>query len=120
MVGVTIGIRNDMEVKRFDKIKDHVEIDMVRKDGTEVLLTFTALEIAFMYYELRDLQSQVSNNNLLHDVTNCYCLTEEQKKKMDKHKANEIKFSHSSGIGVSVEIKTKKGKWKDITDYSCW
>jgi hypothetical protein len=109
-----------MEVKRFDKIKDHVEIDMERKDGSEVLLTFTALEIAFMYYELRDLQSQVSNTDSLHDVTNCYQLTEEQKKKMDKHKANSIKFSHGSGIGVSVEIKTKKGKWKDITDYSCW
>jgi hypothetical protein len=68
MVGVTIGIRNDMEVKRFDKIKDHVEIDMERKDGSEVLLTFTALEIAFMYYELRDLQSQVSNTDSLHDV----------------------------------------------------
>ncbi len=39
---------------------------------------------------------------------------------MDKQKANEVKFSHGSGIGVSVEIKTKKGKWKDITDYSCW
>ena len=66
---VTIGIRNDMEVKRFDKIKDHVEIDMERKDGSEVLLTFTALEIAFMYYELRDLQSQVSKNESLHIVS---------------------------------------------------
>ncbi len=62
----------------------------------------------------------VNENNDIHDVTNCYCLTEEQKKKMDKHKANEVKFSHGSGIGVSVEVKTKKGKWKDITDYSCW
>ncbi len=76
MVGVTIGIRNDMEVKRFDKIKDHVEIDMERKDGSQVLLTFTALEIAFMYYELRDLQSKVSNADSLHDVShsdNRYC-----------------------------------------------
>jgi hypothetical protein len=56
----------------------------------------------------------------LHSVTNCYSLTDEQKKKMNKHKSNTVKFSHGSGIGVSVEIKTKKGKWKDITDYSCW
>ncbi len=55
MICVTISIRNDMEVKRFDKIKDHVEIDMERKDGSQVLLTFTALEMSFMYYELRDL-----------------------------------------------------------------
>ena len=63
-----------MEVKRFDKIKDHVEIDMERKDGSQVLLTFTALEIAFMYYELRDLQSKVSNADSLHDVSkSSYC-----------------------------------------------
>ena len=76
MVGVTIGIRNDMEVKRFDKIKDHVEIDMEKKDGSQVLLTFTALEIAFMYYELRDLQSKVCNTDSLHNVShsdNRYC-----------------------------------------------
>jgi len=42
----------------------------------------------------------------LHSVTNCYSLTDEQKKKMNKHKSNTVKFSHGSGIGVSVEIKT--------------
>ncbi len=73
-----------------------------------------------MSERIKELEAIVSKNESLHDVTNCYCLTEKQKKKMDKHKANEIKFSHSSGIGVSVEIKTKKGNWKDITDYSCW
>ncbi len=69
---------------------------------------------------IKDVETVVYKNESLHLVSNCYCLTEKQKKKMDKHKANEIKFSHSSGIGVSVEIKTKKGNWKDITDYSCW
>ena len=97
MVGVTIGIRNDMEVKRFDKIKDHVEIDMERKDGSEVLLTFTALEIAFMYYELRDLQSKVSNTDSLHDVSNRDTICKKCQKKMIIDMMNEQVYCGDCG-----------------------
>jgi hypothetical protein len=67
--------------------------------------------------KLRKMIQKTDRGHLIH---NTFYLTDSEKELFEKYKSDRVRFILGGGIGVGVECRDKKGKWKNITDYESW